>query len=188
GDILRKAEERRWNDMVIHLLVLLGIAFDQQGDTEQATAQMRRALALAEPEGYVRTFTQEGAISTRILQNVRAAMLEEQEEDGAMEYIDSLLERLGTTAQFIPQPEAPQANGAANNRHVISSMELLSPLSDREIEVLKLIANGKSNASIGDALYISLSTVKTHINNLYSKLGVESRTQALVRAKEINLL
>ncbi|MDB5036461.1 MAG: ATP-dependent transcriptional regulator [Chlorobi bacterium] len=187
GDILRTAEERRWNDMVIRLLVLLAIAFDQQGDTEQATAHIRRALTMAEPEGYVRTFIQDGAISTRLLQNVRAAMLEEQEED-AIDYIDSLLERLGAAARFIPQQESPQANGAANNRHMVNAMELLSPLSDREIEVLKLIANGKSNASIGDALYISLSTVKTHINNLYSKLGVESRTQALVRAKEINLL
>ena len=69
-----------------------------------------------------------------------------------------------------------------------STVSLLSPLSERELEVLRLIAAGKSNAAIADTLYISLSTVKTHINNLYSKLGVESRTQALVRAKEINLM
>ena len=65
---------------------------------------------------------------------------------------------------------------------------LSEPLSDRELEVLGLVAAGKSNGEIASSLFVSLSTVKTHINNLYRKLGARSRTQAIARARELDLI
>ena len=66
--------------------------------------------------------------------------------------------------------------------------ELREPLSERELEVLALVASGKSNVEIASSLFVSLSTVKTHINNLYRKLGVRSRTQAIARARDLDLI
>ena len=77
------------------------------------------------------------------------------------------------------EPEAADAASAAG---------LPEPLSERELEVLRLIASGKSNRGISSELYVSVGTVKTHINNLYRKLDAHSRTQALARARELNLL
>ena len=64
----------------------------------------------------------------------------------------------------------------------------MEPLSARELEILRLIANGQSNQAIADTLVIAVSTVKRHINNIYGKLDVQSRTQALMRARELQLL
>jgi LuxR family maltose regulon positive regulatory protein len=75
------------------------------------------------------------------------------------------------------------ATGAAS-----SVAQFPEPLSERELEVLTLIAVGKSNRQIASELFVSVGTVKTHLNNLYRKLGSHSRTQAVARARELNLL
>jgi len=73
-------------------------------------------------------------------------------------------------------------------RRTTAAQPLVEPLSEREIEVLQLIADGLSNAEIADKLVIAVGTVKRHINNIYGKLGVQSRTQAVARARELGLL
>jgi LuxR family maltose regulon positive regulatory protein len=184
--VLQAAERKGWSDIIIKGLVLNTLALEQGGDAELAIATLQRGLAMAEPEHYVRAITGEGAAMTRLLKKIRA--LQESGEPGSnggpsREYLDMLLHVLGVAPNG--DNEAAPRNGGGGQA---GSQALLTPISDREIEVLTLIADGKSNASIADTLYISVSTVKTHINNLYSKLGVESRTQALARAKEFNLL
>jgi LuxR family maltose regulon positive regulatory protein len=186
GALIKRVEAGGLNDLLIGALVLQALAYDQQGDADGATAALVRALGLAEPEGYIRTFVQEGGPMGRLIRSIR------EDDDGAaepgvaVEYLETLLAALGVTA--LVEVEAPGRSNGVGYHPAYSTVSLLSPLSERELEVLRLIAAGKSNAAIADTLYISLSTVKTHINNLYSKLGVESRTQALVRAKEINLM
>ncbi len=181
--LIRHAEARDLADTLIHGSLLQAIAYDLAGEAELSALVAQRALALAEPEGYVRAFTSEGPAAARLLKRVRG-----QQESGELaptvstEYIRELLAALG---EGRPAGDDAHENGLRSGRAL---PPLLTPISDREIEVLRLIADGKSNASIADSLYISVSTVKTHINNLYSKLGVESRTQALARAKEYNLL
>lgn len=117
-------------------------------------------------------------------------------------YVDRLLGLLGvsvtgqaavqTPQSTMPEPIATNTQPVIEQPSVVAaqgrSPMLLNPISDREQEVLQLIASGKSNTAIAEALYISVSTVKTHINNLYSKLGVESRTQAIARAREYALI
>ena len=69
-----------------------------------------------------------------------------------------------------------------------SNLQLIEPLSERELEVLRLVADGLSNSEIAERLFLAVGTVKTHVHNIYGKLGAPSRTQAIARARELNLL
>ncbi len=181
---LRVAEESGQNDTVIKVLVVQALALEQSGETEQALSAIARATTLAAAEGYVRTIIDEGEPMTRLLKKLRISMEHEgieADQDTLTPHVIELLRALGGMPP-------PPTNGNGHAAPATALPTLLTPISDREIEVLRLIADGKSNASIADALYISVSTVKTHINNLYSKLSVESRTQALARAREYNLI
>jgi LuxR family maltose regulon positive regulatory protein len=130
---------------------------------------LARALTLAEPEGYVRIFVDEGAPMAALL---RAAA----QRGIAPSYVAGLL------AAF------PQAGKQPARQGEPDALSLVEALSARELEILRLIAAGHSNQAIADTLVIAVSTVKRHINNIYGKLAVQSRTQALVRARELHLL
>jgi LuxR family maltose regulon positive regulatory protein len=159
---------------LIEILALQGLALWAGNKKERAASTLAGALALAEPEGYVRTFVDEGAP----MGNLLSATLEARQSgrlDAAGRISVSYLARL--LAAVAQEATAP----AADER-------LPEPLSERELEVLALIAAGKANQEIAAKLYVSTSTVKTHINRLYRKLGARSRTQAIARAKEVDLL
>jgi LuxR family maltose regulon positive regulatory protein len=89
---------------------------------------------------------------------------------------------------FPNQGRTTNDKGPNHSSAALRPSSLVEPLSDRELEILNLIAAGRSNQEVADTLVIAVSTVKKHINNLYGKLGVQSRTQALVRAREQHLL
>jgi LuxR family maltose regulon positive regulatory protein len=154
---------------VIEILTLEALVRDSRGEREPALACLRRALALAEPEGFVRIFVDEGP---------ELAGLVRQAAPGAVspEYARRLAEAFGEEAPPPPPPPRPV------------SQPLREPLSDREIEVLQLIATGLSNADAGRKLFIASSTVKKHLENIYAKLGTRNRTQAIARAREAGLL
>ncbi|MBS1911193.1 MAG: hypothetical protein JST22_04345 [Bacteroidetes bacterium] len=184
GPVLQAAEEEGRDDTVVRATLLRALAYDRLGESDLSLQCCHKVLALAEAEGYVRAIADEGAAAARLLKKYRSALdADELPQPVGREYLDVLFNVLGITtgaprnSETTPEYSYGLGNGS-----------LMTPISDREIEVLRLIAEGKSNASIASALYISVSTVKTHINNLYSKLGVESRTQALARAREYNLL
>ena len=206
--LIQRAESKGWHDTAIRALVLQSLAFDQQGEREQAVGALARALGMAESEKYTRVVIDEGPIMIKLLKGVREAR---QKSSGtglgvSVPYLDRLLGLLGVSVTATSHPSAtqqreeqvhlemnespsvPVAPSHTPNRSTVPSTFLLNPISDREQEVLQLIASGKSNNAIADVLYISVSTVKTHINNLYSKLGVESRTQAIARAREYQLI
>jgi LuxR family maltose regulon positive regulatory protein len=128
---------------------------------------------MAEPEGFVRTFVDEGPAMSELLSEVLQAR-----QRG---YLDAA-GRVST--QYLAKLLAAldQASGVP-----ASGRRLAEPLSERELEVLALIAAGETNGEIAGKLFISISTVKTHINNLYRKLGARSRTQAVARARELGL-
>ncbi|MFN2227266.1 MAG: LuxR C-terminal-related transcriptional regulator [Anaerolineae bacterium] len=158
-------EQEGRSGTVIELEILQALARQALGDREGALAALAQALRLAEPEGYVRTFADEGQHLTGLLREAAARGL-------APEYAGKLL------AALCAEAPAPPANAPG----------LVEPLTEREMEVLRLIAAGLSNQEIAEALVLALSTVKWHINNLYGKLGVGSRTQAVARAQELHLL
>jgi LuxR family transcriptional regulator, maltose regulon positive regulatory protein len=175
---LREAAEamERTGDL-IEILTLQSLALWARNEKERAVNTLTEALAMAEPEGYVRTFADEGAPMGDLLSAVLDAQRRSRRDAATpsvpARYLAKLLSALAR------EDTAPTA--AADER-------LPEPPSGRELEVLALIASGRSNREIAGKLFVSASTVKTHINNLYRKLGARSRTQALARARELNLL
>ena len=152
------------------MLALQAVALGSQGEGVQAAAALQSALSLAAPEGYVRTFLDEGAPMAALLRAAAA-------RGAAVEYVRKLLAAFGDEETTVAQ-RSPQGAASA----------LVEPLSERELEVLRLIAVGLSNQEIAEQLITALSTVKKHINHIYGKLAVRSRTQAVARARELGLL
>jgi LuxR family maltose regulon positive regulatory protein len=149
----------------IEILVLQALAFQEQGASAQALAALEQALSLAEPEGYVRTFVDEGEPMARLLRRALS-------EGIVPSYVSRLLTAFGESTP----PSLPVA------------LALVEPLTERELEVLRLIATGLSNREIAQELFVAVSTVKSHINHLYGKLEVRNRTQAVARAQKLGLL
>jgi LuxR family maltose regulon positive regulatory protein len=176
--LLRDAEPKARFNSVIEIQMLRALALQAAGNAPEALAALEQALIRAEPEGYIRTFVDEGQPMRLLIAECRMQI---EKRGGALKsYVDKLLTAfLGFTlttpaSQIINQP--PQINN------------LIEPLSDREREVLHLIADGLTNHEIAARLIIGLGTVKTHTNNIFGKLAVKNRTQAVARARELNLL
>jgi LuxR family maltose regulon positive regulatory protein len=138
----------------------------------QALLALEDALTLAEPAGYVRCFVDEGPSIAGLLRQMRASGVEPA-------YAGQLL------AAFQGVKHTGQAFGRLAAQ---DSQFLLDPLSQRELEILRLIATGMSNRDLAETLVVTVGTVKWHLNNIYSKLAVRSRTQAVARARELGLL
>ena len=158
----------------IEILALEAVALQAKGEKEQAVGTLARTLALAEPEGYVRTFADEGSPMAALLSEVLDA------------------KQRGRFAPDVPAYYLRKLSAAlerdASSAATPAGMELREPLSDRELEVLALVEAGKTNQEIADELFVAKSTVKTHIKNIYHKLDARSRIQALARARELGLL
>jgi LuxR family maltose regulon positive regulatory protein len=139
------------------------------GQSEAALTVLAQAVALAQPGGYVRLFVDEGP--------VMAALLRQLSGGANAAYIDKLLAGVagvgGGTAVALPnQPVSP----------------LIDPLSERELDVLRLLPTHLSSTEIAEALYVAPSTVRSHIKNIYSKLSVHSRAAAVARAEALQIL
>jgi LuxR family transcriptional regulator, maltose regulon positive regulatory protein len=173
-ELSQSAEAAGRTGKLIEILTLQALALWERSRREWALGTLMRALALAEPEGYVRTFVDEGGAMGDLL-----SVTLEARQRGHPDAATQIPARyLGKLLAILAQESA--APGAGER--------LSEPLSERELEVLALVAAGKSNGEIASSLFVSLSTVKTHINNLYRKLGARSRTQAIARARELDLI
>jgi LuxR family maltose regulon positive regulatory protein len=176
--LLVLAEAGGWLSQIIEILVLQALVCRVQGDSTGALTTLERALTLAEPEGYIRLFVDEGKPMAELLARMNAS----REGGGMKEYVYKLL------AAFAEEQGSREIGEKSPLLPLSSAPMLVEPLSERELEVLGLIAAGLSNQEIAQKLVVALSTVKKHINNIYTKLGVKSRTQALVQARELKLL
>jgi LuxR family maltose regulon positive regulatory protein len=162
--LLHAAEAGRRNGSVIEILVLLALAARIRGDSVAASTSLERALTLARPEGYVRMFVDEGP--------PMATLLEAAAERGSNTgYARRLLTALGA------------ARGPARARQ-----GLVEPLSERELDVLRLLRSELGGPDIARELVVSLSTVRTHTSHIYAKLGVNNRRAAVRRAEELDLI
>ncbi|MBN1810340.1 MAG: AAA family ATPase [Anaerolineae bacterium] len=161
------AEEGDRVEWSIRLSVLQALAWQALGNTPSALDALEHALALAEPGGYVRTFLDGGTAMVALLCQAKA-------QKAMPDYVDKLLAAFGEMV-----PGEPPHPGAAL---------LIEPLTPRENEVLQLLAAGASNAQIAEELFITVNTVKRHITHILGKLGVENRTQAAMRARELGLI
>ena len=142
-----------------------------------------RALTLAEPEGYVRIFVDEGKPMAELLTRIEA-------KDGiprVKEYILKLLSAFNEHKEIHPWQHPLKSRGFTSQR-TISPQPLIEPLSERELEVLRLLRTELSGPEIARELMVSLSTMRTHTQNIYAKLGVNNRRAAVRRAEELDLL
>jgi len=176
----QRLEARGWADERLRTLVLQAVAqhaLDEEGGAEQGAAahSLDDALALAEPGGFIRLFVDEGAPMADLL-SVAAA------QGIRPDYVGRLLAAFRREAEG----EHPAASAPASPAAGPSSSA--DPLSPRELEVLRLIAQGLSNQEIGTRLYLALDTVKGHNRRIFEKLGVQRRTEAVARARELGLL
>jgi LuxR family maltose regulon positive regulatory protein len=169
---------------LLGILVLQALAFKSQGQMQQATQTLERALTLAEPEGYIRTFVDEGAPMVELLRQFMRDQQKASQSDSSralQSYVMKLL------AAFPPEL-VPAAVQSHKTSAALPASYLVDPLSERELEVLKLIADGLSNSEIARKLFVATSTVKRHINNIYAKLNVHTRTQAVTKGRELKVL
>ncbi len=165
--VLDSAERLGRNGITIEILLLKALAHKAQGNLETALDCLKNSLLLAEPEGYISLFIEEGPDMASLLQEaVRRAI--------KPEYCGRLLKAFSSLSST-PAP-------------VSKTMGIVEPLSDRELEVLELIAKGLSNKDIASRLFIELRTVKWHTGNILSKLGVKNRTEAVARARDLKII
>jgi LuxR family maltose regulon positive regulatory protein len=159
------AEAAGWFGRLIEMRVLLALAHQAKGERNKSMVALEQVLITAKPEGYVRVFVDEG--------DPMAALLREAETRGiSPDYVPTLLLAFETDNVQVEPP---------------SVTELIEPLSERELEVLRLLKTELSGPEIADELMIALSTMRTHTQNIYSKLGVSNRRAAVSRAEELNL-
>jgi len=176
--LLAAAESGGRMGSAIEIHILRALALRALSESTSALAALERALLLAEPEGYVRVFVDEGALM--------AALLQEAHRRGiAPDYVATLLAAFGKDEGGRLKDEATSAPLHPSS---FIPQPLVEPLTDRELEVLRLMAAGRSNTEIAQALVVAVSTIKTHVNRIFGKLGVTSRTQAVARAQELHLL
>ena len=160
--LLDFSQELGAGGFTIELLILQALHLSESGQPDGAQEALRGALTLAEPEGYVRLFVDEGEPLAGLLRRAAASHF-------MPDYAGQLLEAIGGPGAALPEKPFHE-------------------LSARELEVLRLIVIGLSNHEIADLLVVSLGTVKTHVNHIYQKLDVHSRTQAAAAAHELGLV
>ncbi|TMC20016.1 MAG: hypothetical protein E6J36_13640, partial [Chloroflexi bacterium] len=167
--LLEDAEPKARMSSIIEILILRALALHALGDSTGALTALGRALALAEPQGYIRLFLEEGAPMTVLLRQAYTQKI-------MPEYTAALLEASGEHGTMIPL------------LHTTQQSPLIEPLTRRERAVLGLLIDGASNREIAEHLVLSVNTVKKHVFNICSKLNVQSRAQVVARARTLNLL
>jgi LuxR family maltose regulon positive regulatory protein len=170
-DMLKESEVGGDTTRAIEILILQALALHARGNTNQAVDTLESALAIAEPKGFFRIFVDEGQPMARLLYKTF-------NRDVATNYVNGLL-------QAFPLEEPEQVESSVSH---VSEPAYIEPLSKREIEVLLLIAEGLTNPEIAARLILSLYTVKTHTRNIYGKLGVNNRIQAVAKARTLGIL
>jgi LuxR family maltose regulon positive regulatory protein len=171
---ITEAEQRGWLGAAIELHILRSLALDQHNRPREAQADLERALALAEPEGYARIFLDEGQPMHGLLSQWQAHA----SAGPLRDYANRLLSQLdGELPAIAAEQETPSP-----------AQNLIEPLTRRELEILCLMGAGLSNRQIAEKLFLSEGTIKFHVHSILAKLEVHSRTAALARAKELRLV
>jgi LuxR family transcriptional regulator, maltose regulon positive regulatory protein len=173
----QEAAEKSWVDERLQVAALLALAYHMRSDKDRALQALAEALALAEPGGSIRVFVDEGPPMARLLYEALSGVIEPQ----PVEYISRVL------AAFPVAPDAePRPTREAQGRN--RKAPLVEPLSEREVEVFQLIAEGLSNQDIAGRLYLSLHTVKVHARNIFAKIGARNRTEAVAKGRALGIL
>ncbi len=170
--LLALAEIQKRVGSMIEILLTHALVFQAQGDQPQAFAALERALTLTEPEGYIRVYVDEGEAMRLLLSDLKV----KPRAHPLHEYVDRIL-------NFFPQ----SAEAISQSKIVNPKSKIADPLSEREMEVLRLLRSELSGPEIAQRLIVSLNTLRTHTKNIFNKLGVSNRRSAIRRAEELDL-
>jgi ATP/maltotriose-dependent transcriptional regulator MalT len=182
GCVLAGELQCRHVPIALETLLLRSQIYATLGDVRNTRADILQALELAEPEGFVSIFLEEGKEGRWLIEDCRM-MIEKRGDERLINFTNRLLAKFPTVNTSEDRKAISTQKSSLNN-----SSNLVEPLTHRELEVLHLIAAGDSNKMIAEKLVITLSAVKKHTGNIFGKLGVNSRTQAVARARELGLL
>lgn len=187
--LLRTAETRGWIRYQIEILILQALVAQAHGNAPAAMQALTTSLTTAQPEGYIRIFVDQGAPMRELLA-LGLAQPDWRAVPSIRSYAQTLHVLLTTspfeTSDVLAVTDAVTYREQARQEHDEEPHH--EALSERELEVLRLVASGLSNQDIAQRLFVAVSTVKKHLNNIFSKLDTRSRTQAIVRASELHLL
>jgi len=180
----RATAQQRWSQ-VIEARLLQAQAYQVNQQEHEALSALAEAMRLAEPEGYIRSFVEEGAPMETLLSSLRA----QEQKQGPTPYLDIVLASFSSSALHKEKPH-PEFHPRPSSPHLPheQAYPLLDPLSEREQEVLRLLAQGASNQEIAEQLVVTAATVKFHVSHILSKLQARNRTQAVARARSLGLL
>jgi len=167
-----KDEDMGARTALIEILILQAIVLQAQGETEGALTVLERALTLAEPEGYVRSFIDQGEPMGRLLQRAATRGI-------VPDYVRMLLAALESETADQRRSQVTKST---------SPSALIEPLTERELQVLRLLTTRLTSTEIAEQLFLSPNTVRSHMKSIYGKLDVHSRQEALERASELGLL
>jgi LuxR family transcriptional regulator, maltose regulon positive regulatory protein len=195
AEILRAAEPAGRIAIVIEALTFQACAFGAKDEVDRACESLARALTLAEPAGYVRVFVDGGEVVRKLIAEYRARYIRTFPTAIRL-YVDKLLAafpmpEVGSRQQSEAQtasPAAPASAAPASAAPASAATALIEPLTPRELEILELLATGASNQEIAEQLFLSVGTVKGHINHILGKLEAHNRTGAAVRGRELGLI
>jgi LuxR family maltose regulon positive regulatory protein len=181
--LLKKANTAHWEGKVIEILVLKAIAFWVLSDYQSAQTYLMKALIQAESERYIRTFVDEGEPLSKMIAQVREWQAQNpgSGKQPSASYLDRVL------VEFDQEKTVGMGKGSAEDK-TNKCQPTIDLLSKRELEVLHLLAGGATNQEIAGELVIAVTTAKKHVSNIISKFGVSNRTQAVSRARELNLI
>ncbi len=183
--LLPRLEREGRFEVVIQIQILRALAFLAAGDSAQALAALEHAVTLAEPSGYIRLFVDEGDPLRLLMADFRSWIGKQSRGQAPklVEYADRLLMAFPTS---VSTASASTVSSQSEIRNPKS--EMVEPLTEREMEVLRLLAAELSNPEIAERLYLTVNTVRSHVKSIYGKLNVHGRWEAVQRAKELGLL
>jgi LuxR family maltose regulon positive regulatory protein len=182
--LLKAAQRGARERVAIEVMILQALAYQAISDEAEAVKTLETALISGQPEGFVRTFVDEGEPISKLLLELlkQKGKRWETEQHELLRYVVKLKDLFG------PSGPVPTARVATAESKALPWWYVEDPLSERELEVLQHVARGLSNQEIADKLFLSAGTVKRHMSNIYQKLDVHSRTQALERARSLKVL
>jgi LuxR family maltose regulon positive regulatory protein len=184
GRLLKAAQQGARDRVAMEVMVLQALAHQALSDEAEAVKILEKALIAGQPEGFVRTFIDEGEPISKLLLELlkQKGKRWETERPELLRYVVKLKDLFG------PSAPVPTARVATTESEALPWWYVEDPLSERELEVLQHVGRGLSNQEIADKLFLSAGTVKRHMSNIYQKLDVHSRTQALERARTLKVL
>ena len=190
-NLKQQCEEWRFTCQIIEIAVLQALALEKRGRADEALDALKDAVALAEPGGWIRPFVEAGQTMADLLMRLR-------QQNVSVDYIERILAAFPDTASTTPLPdlrstndkrefEAETVTPIQNPKSKIQN-SLIEPLTNRELDVLELLAQRLQNKEIAEKLFVSPATVKSHLESIYQKLNVGNRREAVDKAKKIRIL